>query len=182
MAVTVGKAPDRYRDSSGIAGNVSALRAYLRSHYENQPLVNKIVALWASTQMPGILDAGQKGALIAELEKLQHKDGGWSLTELGKWKRRDDTPLETGSDGYATGIIVLVMEESALGHDPHVGRGLAWLESNQDRSTGAWRAWSLNKNRDPKSNVGMFMSDAATSYAVLALVRAGPTGRLNSRH
>jgi squalene-hopene/tetraprenyl-beta-curcumene cyclase len=168
MAVTAGNAPDHYRDEAKIAPNMAALRSYLRSHYEAQPLLNKVVALWASTRMPGLMIAADRSRLVAELGRLQRADGGWSLADFGTWVRRDNTPLETRPDGYATGLVVLVLEENRV-EDAAVKSGIEWLKANQDKSTGAWPAWSLNKNRDVKSDVGKFMSDAATSYAVLAL-------------
>ncbi len=168
MAMAVGHAPDNYRSDAAISAHVDGLRGYLQSHYEAQPLLNRIVALWASARLSGVLSDSQRKALIDELGNKQHGDGGWSLTDLGTWKRVDGTPLEIRSDGYATGVTVLSLEENGV-RDAAVGRGIAWLEANQDKATGAWPAWSLNKNRDPNSPAGPFMSDAATAYAVLAL-------------
>ena len=169
MAMAVGKAPDHYRDDPKIAANLAALTSYLQSHYAAQPLLNQIVALWAAESFPSVVGAAERAKLVDALTRLQHADGGWSTTDLGPWKRVDGTPLETRSDGYATALIVLVMEETGARTNPHVARGIAWLLANQNKQTGAWTAWSLNKDRDPKSDPGPFMSDAATSYAVMAL-------------
>jgi hypothetical protein len=180
-ALAVARNPDHYRDDPAIASHLALLTSYLSSHYSAQPLLNKVIALWAARPYPALLTADQRRDLIADLLRLQHADGGWSASDLGSWERRDNTPLEYRPDGYATGLIVLVLEESApqgstAQTDASVARGRAWLIANQDRATGAWTAWSLNKNRDLENPIGKFMSDAATSYAVLAL-EANPRSR-----
>jgi hypothetical protein len=180
MAIATATAPDDYASDPGTAPHLQALRAYLESHYADQPLLNKVVALWASHWFPEIVSTPQREALLTSLHTLQRPDGGWSTTDLGTWTRRDKTPLETRPDGYATGLITLVLEEDAAtkSHaDPHIEKGLRWLIANQDKTTGAWPAWSLNKNRDPKSDAGQFMSDAATGYAVLALQYSNQNAR-----
>jgi len=168
LAEVIASAPDNYQNDRSIVGNVAALRVYLLSHYDAQPLLNKIVVLWASAEFRGLLTPVQRKAVLAEIYGKQRDDGGWSLSDLGMWQRRDKTPLETRPDGYATAMAVLALEGNRV-TSSYLQRGLEWLVAHQDKNTGAWPAWSLNKNRDPQSNVGMFMSDAATGYAVLAL-------------
>ena len=109
MAVSVAEAPDHYRGDPAINAHLTALLGYLRSHYDSQPLLNKIVALRAAAWFPDLLSEAQRSALIGLVYTLQRPDGGWSLTDLGVWQRRDHTPLETRPDGYATGIATLVV-------------------------------------------------------------------------
>ncbi len=170
MALALGMAPDDYKDSPAIADHLRFLRSYLTYEYQRQPLLNRIVVLWASARFPGLLTPKQRDSLIAEILTKQQPDGGWSLSSLGSWKRTDHTPLPTTSDGYATGVTVLALEQTGLTQNREaINKGLAWLVAHQDPDEGSWHTSSLNQQRDPKSDIGRFMSDAATGYAVLAL-------------
>jgi squalene-hopene/tetraprenyl-beta-curcumene cyclase len=122
--------------------------------------------------VPGILKPEQQKAIVDEVLSKQQPDGGWSTSSLviGSWKRRDGTPLDTGSDGYGTGLATFVLEQAGVQRSqPALKNALSWLTRNQDKTAGLWMATSLNKQRDPASDVGRFMVDAATAYSVLAL-------------
>ena len=173
-AVAIGTAPGGYRATPGIQPGVQALREYLMGSYEKQPLNNRIFLLWASAKLPGLLKSGQQKAVIDDVFALQQQDGGWSLSSLvGPWKRGDGTPLETKSDGYATGVISFVFQQAGVSPtEARLSNSLAWLASHQDKAQGLWPAYSLNKQRTPAADGWLFMSDAATGYSVLALTQA----------
>jgi squalene-hopene/tetraprenyl-beta-curcumene cyclase len=173
-ALAVAVAPGDYRWKPAIQGNVTRLRAYLDQEYGAQPLSNRIVLLWAAAKWPELMDPARRQALVDDLLHEQRSDGGWSLAVLAE---QPGAPrLRTyfsSSDGYATGLVTFVLLESGTPrHDPRIERGVQWLVRNQHEE-GFWRTDSLNARRDPDSDVGRFMSDAATAYAVLALTRAG---------
>ncbi len=172
LMLEVGTAPNLFIRTQQSQAHLSLLQQYLRSHYAAQPLLNQIYVLWASAQVPGLLSQEQQQSLFASLTGLQEADGGWNLSSLESWQRSDKTPQSTASDGLATALVVLCMQASpAERQDVSLQRGLNWLGHHQD-TDGHWRAPSLNEDRDPDSNIGLFMSDAATAYAALALEQA----------
>ena len=172
-AIAVHSAPGGYAAAPENQDRVKALHEYLQKGDDKQALLSRAMLLWASTLSPDVLPRAQQQAIADALSRAQQDDGGWSTALMGSWKRNDGTPLDTRSDGYATGLATLALESLADPHAlPQVKRGVAWLVAHQDAATGAWSAVSLNKQRDPASDAGKFMTDAATAYAVLALAKA----------
>ncbi|MGH9741127.1 MAG: hypothetical protein ACRD51_02120, partial [Candidatus Acidiferrum sp.] len=175
-AVAVGIAPENYRERPKIQNNLQMLRQYLNRESTSQPLMNRAVLLWASAKLPGLLSPEQQNAIIIDLLAKQQPDGGWSLASLaGSWSRHDGTSQESNSGGYATGLIIFALQETGMSTaNPHLHRGLAWLVNNQNKAEGSWPAYSLNKNKEHhiSPETVLFMNDAATAYAVLAL--SGP--------
>ncbi len=172
-AIAIGTAPGGYGSSPAIQDGVKLLAGYLRRGAEKEDPLNRAMILWASTKIPGLLTAEESRRISDDLTSRQGADGGWSTASLvGNWKRHDATPMDPNSDGYATGLVTHVLRLARRSPaDPSVERGLAWLVRHQDRAGGMWTASSVNRQRDPASDVGKFMSDAATAFAVLALAR-----------
>jgi squalene-hopene/tetraprenyl-beta-curcumene cyclase len=169
--LAAGWAPEAYRNSAEVQENLALLGEYLQREQQSQSTLNRAVALWAAGRLPLLLTAEQRSAIVEEIAGKQREDGGWSESTLviREWKRRDGTPLDAGSDGYGTGLMVTALEQSGSpSAKAAIAKGVAWLERHQDQS-GAWLSTSMNKERDPASDAGRFMSDAATAYSVLAL-------------
>jgi len=170
-AIAIGTAPGYYIPGADADtdARVMLLRDYLKDGFQRQNLHNRVWGLWASTKVEGILTKAEQKELIDQLLDQQHDDGGWSLSALATWVRSDGTAQESESDGYATGLVLHVIQTAGVPKgDVKIAKGLDWLKSNQS-ATGAWRGVSVNKKRDPASHSGKFMSDAATAFAVLAL-------------
>lgn len=168
-AMAIGNAPREYRAEPSVRDAVRRLAGYLRKHEATQPLAGRAGLLLAAVGLPGTLPSARRGAIVQEILARQQADGGWSSAALidPAWKRKDESAAETASDGYGTAWIAYVLQAS--GQAPREAqRALAWLAAHQDRTTGQIPSASLNKKRDPASDAGRFMSDAATAYAALA--------------
>jgi len=172
-AVAIGTAPGNYRALPGIQNNIGMLSEYLNRESTSQTVLNRVALLWAAAKLPGLIEPDRQKAIIAELLEKQQADGGWSLSSLiGDWRRSDGTAQEEKSDGYSTGLITFALQQTGISPDDgQLKQGIAWLTINQDKTDGSWPAYSVNKNQEHHINpeTALFMRDAATAYAVLAL-------------
>jgi squalene-hopene/tetraprenyl-beta-curcumene cyclase len=163
-AVAAGREPVPHR-------NVAALAAYLKDSQAGQPLHNRLVLLWAAARVPAAAPAETRNQIIQDVLSRQQEDGGWTMASLGPFPAHTGAPSSLGSSAYATALAAFALQQGGLSRtDPRVRLALAWLRSHQDPESGSWRAVSLNRVYPAGSIEADFMSEAATAYAVLALL------------
>jgi squalene-hopene/tetraprenyl-beta-curcumene cyclase len=163
-ALAAGLAPGDYAKSDAAKAGIGKLRAY----FERTPapdLHHRVMLLWASTKLDGLLTADDRAKVVAELKAKQRADGGWCLPSLGTYKRHDGTDNDpaAASDGYATGLAVYALRQAGVpASDSAVAKGAGWLKANQ-RASGRWFTRSLNNDG------AHYITHAGTAFAVLAL-------------
>lgn len=172
-AHAVGTMPPGYRNDA-VSERTAALVSFLQgSPTSMRSLHDRLAALWASSRLPDVISEAARGSILAEVFNKQAADGGWTIASLGPWASHVDAPSAPGSDGYATAFVAFVLGRAGV-PSSHAGvsRALDWLQAHQDANTGAWPARSMNKRYPPDSMPALFMQDAATAFAALALVEA----------
>jgi squalene-hopene/tetraprenyl-beta-curcumene cyclase len=158
---------------SKFASNFVSLEKYMREGLERQPMQNRLMALWAASQRKDLLPKSAKVTIAADVYRAQQPDGGWTAASLGPFRDHPNAPASDGSNAYATAFTAFVLERAGVAKsDARLEHALAWLRSHQNPETGAWGALSLNKKYAPDSMEIRFMQDAATGYAVMALLDA----------
>jgi squalene-hopene/tetraprenyl-beta-curcumene cyclase len=172
--LALGSTPADYQQRAEVRERASALETYLAAA-ATRPLHDRLALLWASSSRRSAVSEATRTALIDELFSKQQIDGGWTLESLGPWTAHPDALPLAGSDAYATGFAAFALGQGGVsGSHPGMSRALAWLRSHQNPKTGAWLAVSMNKRRPAGSMEALFMQDAATAFAALALIENTP--------
>jgi squalene-hopene/tetraprenyl-beta-curcumene cyclase len=165
-------APAAYRERPEVRERIAALNAYLRTAAPAQPLHNRLLQLWT-----GGLAKPARQHLVGEVFAKQQSDGGWTVAALGPFKQRPQAPAAEGSNAYATAYTAFLLEKGGVPRsDPALARALDWLRAHQDPK-GYWDTASMNKHFPAGSMQEGFMRDAATGFAVMALMEDSPAAQ-----
>jgi squalene-hopene/tetraprenyl-beta-curcumene cyclase len=176
-ALAICATPSEYRTRPEIKTRVAELTAYLRTAMPAQPLHNRLLLLWAAARLPAAA-ADARPSIIDETLEKQQPDGSWPIAALGPWKARPAAPPAARASAYATAVAAFALQQAGVPRsNPKLRKALDWLRANQHPEFGYWAADSMNKRRDPGSMPEGFMRDAATAFAVLALIGPAPAGR-----
>src|SRR5262249_926133 len=96
-AVATGMAGTAYHKSGQVQEKIEKLRQYVGGGFAGQSLHSRILTLWASTGLQGLLSVEDKEKLLKEISEIQNGDGGWKLSDLGpagpervKWKAQGE--------------------------------------------------------------------------------------------
>ena len=167
VAYAVGMSYDELAQSPEAQEGIERLRNYLQDH-SPENLHQSAMLLLASTTWEEVLSADGQQRTIVELFSTQRPDGGWNLLNLGDWERSDGKAQDTStSDGYATGFVTYVLRKAGVdADDPRISKAIDWLKQNQ-RVSGRWYT------RSPRRDGKHYISNAGTSYAVMALAACG---------
>jgi hypothetical protein len=142
----------------------------LQTKFAQQSLHDRLMLAWTSTRWNELLSAEGNQRLLDDALAKQNADGGWSAASLGSWQRADGQVQSAASDGYGTALVVASLKRLAKDRQlQQLEKGRDWLRTHQSPDDGSWRADSLNRDYPKASEVGRFMSDAATAWAILAL-------------
>lgn len=170
-AQALAAAPAEYSNRPDVGEHAAVLFAYLRREFVAQPLHNRLTLLWTAGNRHRADLEPMRQLAIEEVWRKQRPDGSWSIDSLGPWTSHARVSEGSQADSYATALAVLALQQTGTTRsDPRLNRALTWLRAHQDPESGSWAADSMNKTYPPASNQTQFMRDAATAYAVLALL------------
>jgi squalene-hopene/tetraprenyl-beta-curcumene cyclase len=156
---------------------VTRLKHYLRTQSPPHDY-GRVLLLWTSTKMPGLLDKVQRQQVVEMIFKHQQADGGWSIRTFAApeaWGRGNRSqklrsePESTRplSDGHQTGMAIVALREAGVpAADRRIQIGLAWLVRNQ-RESGRW--WTRSLNTDHQH----FITYSGTAFPLRALSLCG---------
>ena len=162
-------------------GRLQAGVARLTHYFQTVPPPHdyaRVVLLWASAQMPGLLNEAQKKEIVEMIWRHQRPDGGWSIRTFAQpeqWgnghraeKLRAEPEFQNPpSDGHQTGLALIALRKVGVsGQDPRIRQGVQWLLNNQ-RESGRW--WTRSLNTDQFH----FITYSGSLYPLVALELCG---------